>query len=46
MVLSRLPIGQLNKPLWNNDNCDVVNTQLEGEIDLNGPIVFKPLVVE
>ena len=30
LTSSRLPIGQLNKPVLTNDNCQTVYTKLEG----------------
>ena len=30
MLSSRLPIGQLNKPKFTNDDLETVHTQLEG----------------
>ena len=41
MLSSGFPIGQLNKPLLTNDNCETVHTKLERYFGLNGPLCFS-----
>ena len=46
MLSSRLTIGQQNKPLLTNHNCETVHTISVGGFSLNGPLCFYISIVE
>ena len=45
ILYSRLPIGQLNRPLLTKHNCVAVHTKLEGYFFLNCPLFFYASII-
>ena len=45
ILTSRLPIGQLNKPLLTNGYCGTIHTKLGGLIGLTGPLCFYTSII-
>ena len=45
MLSFRLPIDQLNNPLWTN-NCEAVHTRLEMQFCVNGPLCFYTSILQ